>query len=159
MRSASIWDEMRRMQENMDSLFRNFFSTEPLSGNELLEDNSGRELAQDNLVAPASDLYETEKDVIAEIDMPGVDKKDVNVNVTKEGIEVKAEKKHEAKQEDKKKGLFRMERSYSGFYRNFRLPSDVDPDKAEAEFKDGVLKIKVPKLQIEEKKKKLLEIK
>ncbi len=153
----SIWDEMRRMQENMDSLFRNFFSAEPFD-TELLEDKSGKDLAT-NYRAPASDIYETDTAVVAEIDIPGVDKKDIKVNVTDDSIEVKAEKKHETKQEDKKKGMFRLERSYSGFYRNFSLPADVDADKAEAEFKNGVLKVKVPKLQVDHKKKKLLEIK
>lgn len=160
--SRSIWDEMRRMQENMDSLFSNFFSTEPLIGNEfLLEDGSGKkgDLVSSNYRAPISDLYETDKEVVAEIDMPGVDKKDIKVNVTKDAIEIKAEKKKEMKQDDKKKGMFRLERSFAGFYRSFALPNNVDADKANAEYKDGVLKITVPKLQVEEKKKKLLEIK
>ena len=91
--------------------------------------------------------------------MPGVDKKDIKVNVTKDSIEIKAEKKKEVKEEDKKKGMFRHERSFAGFYRSFALPNNVDADKANAEYKDGVLKITVPKLKIEEKKKKLLEIK
>jgi len=158
----SIWDEMRRMQDNMDTLFSNFFSTEPLIGNEfLLEDGFGKkgDLVSSNYKAPISDLYETDKEVVAELDMPGVDKKDIKVNVTNDSIEIKAEKKNELKQEDKKKGMFRLERSFAGFYRSFALPNNVDADKANAEYKDGVLKITVPKLKIEEKKKKLLEIK
>jgi HSP20 family protein len=158
----SIWDEMRRMQEQMDSLFNNFFSTEPLWDQQqlLLEDSSKKgDVITSNYAQPLSDVWETDKEVVAEIDMPGVDKKDIKVNVTEDGIEVKAETKSETKEEDKKKGMFRLERRYSGFYRNFSLPKDVDADKAEAEYKNGVLKIRVPKLKIEEKKKKLLEIK
>ncbi|HHI04032.1 MAG TPA: Hsp20/alpha crystallin family protein [Candidatus Woesearchaeota archaeon] len=158
----SIWDEMRRIQNNMDILFSNFFSTEPLIGSEFfLEDESGKrkDLVSSNYRAPISDLYETDKEVVAELDMPGVDKKDIKVNVTKDSIEIKAEKKKEVKEEDKKKGMFRHERSFAGFYRSFALPNNVDADKANAEYKDGVLKITVPKLKIEEKKKKLLEIK
>ncbi len=158
----SIWDEMRRIQNNMDILFSNFFSTEPLIGSEFfLEDESGKrkDLVSSNYRAPISDLYETDKEVMAELDMPGVDKKDIKVNVTKDSIEIKAEKKKEVKEEDKKKGMFRHERSFAGFYRSFALPNNVDADKANAEYKDGVLKITVPKLKIEEKKKKLLEIK
>ncbi len=159
---SSIWDEMRRMQENMDSLFSNFFSTEPLIGHEfLLEDSSGKkgDLVTSNYRAPISDLYETEKEVVAELDLPGVNKNDIQVNVTKDSIEIKAEKKNEVKQENKKKGMFRLERSFAGFCRKFALPKNVDADKANAEYKDGVLKITVPKLKVEEKKKKLLEIK
>jgi len=158
----NIWDEMRRIQDNMNTLFSNFFSTEPLIGSEfLLEDGSGKrkDMVSSNYRAPISDLYETDKEVIAELDMPGVDKKDIKVNVTKDSIEIKAEKKKEVKEEDKKKGMFRLERSFAGFYRSFALPNNVDADKANAEYKDGVLKITVPKLKIEEKKKKLLEIK
>lgn len=146
----------------MDSMFRNFFNSEPLIGSDmLLEDNTGKkgDLVSSNFVAPDSDLYETDKKIVAEIDMPGVDKKDIKVNVNKDSIEVKAEKKHEMKQEDKKKGMYRFERSFSGFYRNFALPSNVDAEKAEAEYKDGVLKVTVPKVQVEESRKKLLEVK
>ena len=161
-RRYSIWDEMRRMQEQMDSMFSDFFDTEPFIGNHyLLEDGSGKskELVSSNYKAPTSDLYETEKEVVAEIDIPGVDKNDIKVNVTEDAIEIKAEKKNEVKQEDKKKGMFRLERSFTGFHRSFALPNNVDPDKANAEYKDGVLKITVPKLKVEEKKKKLLEVK
>jgi len=159
-RRYNIWDEMRRMQEQMDSLFSNFFSFEPFGSDFLLEDKSGKgDLVTSNYRTPASDIYETDKEFVAEIDMPGVEKGDIKVNVTKDGIEVKAEKKHEVKEEDKKKGMYRLERSYAGFYRSFGLPANVDANKAEAEFKNGVLKIKVPKLKVEEKKKKLLKIK
>ncbi len=158
----NIWDEMRRMQENMDSIFSSFFNTEPLIGSEfLLEDGSGKrkDLVSSNYKAPVTDLYETDKEVIAEVDMPGVDKKDIKVNVTEDAIEIKAEKKNEVKQDDKKEGMFRLERSFAGFYRSFALPNKVDSDKANAEYKDGVLKVTVPKIPVEEKKKKLLEIK
>ena len=161
-RRHSIWDEMKRMQEQMDSMFNNFFDTEPLIGNHfLLEDGSGKnkEVVSSNYKAPVSDLYENDKEVIAEVDMPGVNKNDIKVNVTEDAIEIKAEKKNELQQEDKKKGMFRLERSFAGFYRSFALPNNVDPDKANAEYKDGVLKISVPKLKVEEKKKKLLEMK
>lgn len=161
-RRYSIWDEMRRMQEQMDLIFSNFFDSEPfIRNNYLLEDGLGKnkELVSSNYRSPVSDIYETEKEVVAEIDMPGVDKNDIKVNVTEDVIEIKAEKKNELKQEDKKKGMFRLERSFAGFYRSFPLPNSVDPDKANAEYKDGVLKITVPKLKVEEKKKKLLEIK
>jgi len=161
-KSITIWDEMKQMQENMDSMFRNFFNSGPFfENNFLLENNSAKkgDLITSNYVAPISDLYETDTEVIAEIDLPGVNKKDIKVNVTKDFIEVNAEKKHEVKEEDKKKGMYRFERSYSGFCRKLPLPNNVDADKANAEYKDGVLKIKIPKLKIEEQKKKLLEIK
>ncbi len=161
-KDIAVWDEMRQMQKNMDSLFRNFFNLDPLFENRfLIGENSTpkSDLITSNYVEPTSDLYETDKEIIAEIDLPGVDKKDIKVNVTKDSIEINAEKKYETKKEDKKKGMYRFERSYSGFCRKLALPNKVDADKADAEYKNGVLQIKIPKLKIEQQQKKLLEIK
>ncbi len=161
-KDIAVLDEMRQMQKNMDSLFRNFFNLDPLFENRfLIGENSTpkSDLITSNYVEPTSDLYETDKEIIAEIDLPGVDKKDIKVNVTKDSIEINAEKKYETKKEDKKKGMYRFERSYSGFYRKLALPNKVDADKADAEYKNGVLQIKIPKLKIEQQQKKLLEIK
>ena len=132
-----IVDEMR----DMDRFFSDFFSSDLDAG----------------WAQPLSDVYETESNVVAEIDMPGVDKKDIDVNVTEDQIEVKAETKSEM--EDKQKGRHRIERSYSGFYRCFGLPQNVDADQAQAEYKNGVLRITVPKLKVEQEKRKRLEVK
>lgn len=163
-RRYTIFDEMRRMQEQMDNMFENFFSNDPFMerNNLLLEGpSSGKkgELITSSYKQPLSDIYETDKEVIAEVDMPGMDKKDIQVHVDKDGIEIKAETKAETKHEDKKKGMYRFERNYSGFYRHFSLPNNVNAEKANAEYKDGVLKIIVPKLKIEEQKRKLIDVK
>jgi len=158
----TLWDEMRRMQEQMDSVFDNFFSGEPFLGGQNLLEGPGRkrgELTTSNYKQPISDIYETDKEVVAEVEMPGLNKNDIKVQVSDQGIEIKAETKAETKHEDKKRGMYRFERNYSGFYRHFSLPNNVDANKANAEYKDGVLKITVPKLKIEEQKKKLLEVK
>ena len=55
--------------------------------------------------------------------------------------------------------MYRFERNYSGYSRYFALPKNVDPDKSNAEYKDGVLKITVPKLKIEQQKRKMLDVK
>jgi HSP20 family protein len=112
-----------------------------------------------NYRQPVSDIYETDTDVVAELELPGLDKKNIEVNVDDRSITVVAKINSENKIEDKKKGMYRFERSCSGFSRQFSLPTNVDANKANAEYKDGVLKITVPKLKLEEKKKKLLEIK
>lgn len=157
----TIWDEMRRMQHQMDAMFENFFERGGFaSRNYLLPITTNKgELATSAYREPISDIYETEKEVIAEIEVPGVEKKDIQVNVDNTGIDVRAESKSESKQEDKKKGMYSFERNYSGFYRHFSLPSNVNTEKATAEYKDGVLKVVVPKLKIEEPKRKLLEVK
>ncbi len=157
MKHYTIWDEMRRMQEQMDSVFANFFDTEPMLGSGLLLENKGNDVEKSKYHAPASDIWETDKEVIAEVDLPGIDKKDIKINLNDDNIEIKAEKKTE--KEDKKKGFYRQERCYSGFYRQFPLPSNIKADKAEAEYKDGVLKLKIPKMKIEQRKVKQIEVK
>lgn len=152
-RRRSIWDEMERMQREMDMLFRNM----PNDDVPLLESGEGKDVPAYR--RPRCELSETDKDIVANIEMPGVDKKDIKLNVTDDGIEVKSEKEDVKEKGDKEKGDYSYMKSYSGFYRSFPLPKGVDPDNAEAEFKNGVLTVKVPKKQIEEKKKKYLEVK
>lgn len=142
LQKRSIWDEMKKMQDRMDAMFDSFFRSD-----DLVEDKS-KEYRR-----AIANTRETNKEYITEIEIPGIDKKDINVSVTDNGIEVKAESKSEIKDKDK------LEKSYVKFYRHVSLPKNVDPNKANAEYKNGVLKITVPKLKIEQKKKKLLEIK
>ncbi|MDD2445139.1 MAG: Hsp20/alpha crystallin family protein [Candidatus Nanoarchaeia archaeon] len=156
--SFNIWDEMRRMQESMDSLFNNFFSDSFVKNPLLIGDINQENLLPAKYKMPISDLYETEKEFVAELDMPGLDKSDIKVNVTKNSIEIKAEKCKEEEQENKKKGFYKLERNFSGFYKNFALPNNIDSEKAKAEYKNGVLRVSIPKLEIEEEKKKYLDI-
>ncbi|MEM4260148.1 MAG: Hsp20/alpha crystallin family protein [Candidatus Woesearchaeota archaeon] len=160
----TMWDEIRRMQEQMDTLFNNFFSNDPfMERNRQLLEYSGAgkkgELVTSNYKQPLSDIYETDKEIIVEVEMPGVDKKDIQVFVNNDGIDIKAETKTETKEEDKKRGMYRFERNYSGFYRHFSLPNNADANKANAEYKNGILKINIPKLKIGEQKKKLIDVK
>lgn len=160
MKNHSIWDEMRRMQEKMDNLFENFLSEEPFFNTNLLNaPDKNKELITNNYKQPITDIYEDDKEITTEIELPGLNKEDIKINLEENKVEVKAETKAENKKENKKKGLFRLERNYAGFYRSFNLPNKIDPDKAVAEYKNGVLKIKMPKLQIENQKKKQLQIK
>ncbi len=139
----AVWKEMRRMQRDMDSLFE-----------DLLEDSFFRFPRISNLDyrVPATDIYETEKEVVYEMELPGVDKKDIKVNIINDGLEVKAEVTEQRKHIDKAKGVYRYERNYSGFYRRYPVPKNVDVEKASAEYKDGVLKIVLPKLEPEKGK-------
>lgn len=133
-----IWDpfeDMRRFRKEMDSLFERFFERPRFK---LL--GKGEELM---VREPLSDVIEKDEEIVAEIELPGVDKRDITVNVTDDYIEIKAEKKHENKIE--KKGLHKIERSYSSFYRVLPLPVKVKGEEAEAKFDNGILKIRIPK--------------
>ena len=104
--------------------------------------------------SPLTVLEETDKEVIAKFEHLMVDKKDIQLNITEEKIEVKVEKKYEDKIE--KKGYYKEERSYGGFYRALVLASKIIPEKAKAKYKDGVLEVTMPKT--ESKKKNKIEI-
>ena len=92
---------------------------------------------------PAIDVVDEGNAIKVVADMPGVDKKDISVKVDRDTIEISAERK-EAK-EDKKKDYYYCERSYSSYKRVFRLPEEIDPESADAEYKNGVLYITLKK--------------
>ena len=109
------------------------------------------------LRTPRMDVYETEKEVVAKVELPGVDQKDIDIEV--EDNILKVEAKTEQKKEEKKKGYYRKEIS-SGFYkRAVPLPAEVIGDKAKAFYKEGILTINIPKVKKKKRKKKATKIK
>ena len=143
------------------NLLSNFFKEEPFWGNKPLFPPLGpsKELALMNYIEPLSDIYETEKEIVAKMEIPGVSKEDVKINATGEGIEIKCEKRDEIKEEDKKKGRYRFERNYSGFYRYFTLPENADLERIGANYSNGILELKIPKTAKQEKKGKEIKVK
>lgn len=104
--------------------------------------------------APAVDIYEHEGNIVLKAELPGVDPKDVDVRLENNTLTLSGERKvdNEVKQES----YHRVERVYGAFTRSFTLPSLLDQEKIEAEYKDGVLKITLPKR--EEAKPKQINI-
>lgn len=145
-----LFEEIRKAQKRMfEGLFR-----QPSFSWPRIEWPKEKELMK--FEAPAADFRETSQELIAEFDLPGIDKKDIKLKVTENEIEVKAEKKQELKEE--KKGFFHQERSYQGFYRRNTLPVKVKPEGVEAEYQNGVLTVRMPKKVIEHKKPKEIEV-
>lgn len=101
------------------------------------------------------DLYETDEEVILTAPLPGVKPEDVQISVTGETITIKGEVKEE--HEEEKPNYYRQERHYGAFQRALALPVQVDADKAEASFEDGVLKLRLPK--VPEIRPKTIEVK
>lgn len=99
----------------------------------------------------ASQITENDKAYIISVDMPGVDKKEINLEVTGNRIMVSGERKDERKSKEK------SERSYSSYQQSFTLPEDAELNKIQAESKNGVLEITVPKTG--KKTSKKIEIK
>jgi len=88
-------------------------------------------------------------------ELPGIDIKDVDITLSDGLLTVKGEKKHE--KEDKGEDYHRIERRYGSFNRSFRIPGKVDTDKVDANYKNGILKLTLPKA--EESKTKKIEVK
>jgi len=105
--------------------------------------------------APACDIYETEKEIVLKVEIPGVKKEDLKVSLENNALMIHGERKFE--EETKRENYHRVERNYGEFLRSFTLPPFIEPNKILAEFKDGLLTLMLPK--IEEAKPKQIEIK
>ena len=99
---------------------------------------------------PAVHFYEEKDDIVVKAELPGIDKNNVEVNLTDHTLTIKGEKKKE--EEVKEKNYYRSERSYGSFVRILELPTDVHADKVKAVFKDGVLEVRLPKTEGVKKK-------
>jgi HSP20 family protein len=104
---------------------------------------------------PAIEVYEEKDDVVVKAEIPGMKKENLEINISGTLLTIKGEKKQE--EEVKKKGYYYSERSYGSFMRTIDLPKEVQIDKAYANFKDGVLEVRLPKT--EEAKRKEVKIK
>jgi HSP20 family protein len=93
--------------------------------------------------APAVDVYEDEHQVTLKIEVPGIDEKDIDVQVENHTLTVHGERKIE--KEEKEENYRRVERHYGSFTRTFTLPQTVDTEKVAATYDKGVLKIALPK--------------
>jgi HSP20 family protein len=106
---------------------------------------------------PTVDVTEEDKEVRISAELPGMDEKDIDVTVRNNILTIQGEKKQE--QEEKQKGFYRKESSYGTFRRVIDLPAEVDESKAEAEFKKGILRIRLPKTAEAQTKTKKIKIK
>ncbi len=99
---------------------------------------------------PTSDISEDEKEYLVVMDLPGIDKKDIKVNFQDGRLTVTGESQKEEKQE--KKDYIRRERFKGSFYRSFTLPESIKEDDIKADFKEGVLKVHIPKAEVSKPK-------
>lgn len=111
--------------------------------------------SMDNDKKMQCDIYEKDNNINIEMDIPGFNKEDINIEINKGNLVVTAEK-NEEENEDKK--YLRRERKFYGKYQRSFYLGEVDEEACEASFTNGILKIKVPK-KLEEETKKNIEIK
>ena len=102
-----------------------------------------RDRGPNQMMAPAFDVRETEDAYLIEADLPGFDEQDVDVSVSGNRLTVSG--KRENKSENKRESYYYSERSYGSFSRSFVLPDGTDSDRIEADMKNGVLTLQVPK--------------
>jgi HSP20 family protein len=99
---------------------------------------------------PAAELRESDDAIHLKLEIPGLEAKDINVEVTPEAVSISGERKTETKTEDN--GVTRTEFRYGKFQRLIPLPTLVENDKVQAEYKDGILRLTLPKSEPEKQK-------
>jgi HSP20 family protein len=93
--------------------------------------------------SPAVDIYETDSEIMVQAELPGVDRKDIALQLENNVLTLKGDRRFE--KETNQENYHRIERSYGAFSRAFTIPTIVDEDKIRADYRDGILKIALPK--------------
>ena len=135
-REIDVFDEMDRM---FDSMFHRGW-LRPFRG---MWPEWARLEETFDLGAPRVDVIDRDEEVLVRAEVPGVEKKDLEVNLTGRHLHIKGERRHEEKKETGE--LIRSEIARGAFSRTILLPEELDFDKAKADFKDGILEIHLPK--------------
>jgi HSP20 family protein len=91
------------------------------------------------------DVFEEKDDIVVKAEIPGIDKDNIEVNLSDHILTIKGQKKKE--EEVKEENYYRSERSYGSFVRTLELPKEVHADKVKANFKNGVLEVRMPKTE------------
>jgi HSP20 family protein len=149
MNAVTRWDPFKELNE-LESRLATMFGRAPVRKNG--EKDEAMTVAE---WAPLVDITEDEKEYLIKAELPEVKKDDVKVSVQDGVLTIAGERKSE--KEEKNKKFHRVEWAYGSFSRSFTLPEDADADKVAGDFKDGVLKVHVPKS--EKAKPKKIEVK
>lgn len=139
------WQPFGEIESLQDEMNRLFNSVVP-NGN--FNDRRG------TAFAPAAEIEETQEAVVLKLEVPGLEAKDLDVEVTAEAVAIKGERREETKTEEK--GVTRSEFRYGSFQRVIPLPTRVQNNKVEAEYKNGILHLNLPKA--EEEKNKVVKV-
>ncbi len=140
LRDIELWEPIREiesLQEEMNRLFERF--AHPGDGG-----------SKAITFRPAVEMEETADAIHLKLEVPGLEPKDIQIEVSEDRVSISGERKSEEKVEEK--GRIRSEFHYGRFERVIRLPMHVQNDKVKAEYKDGILNLTLPKLESEKKK-------
>ena len=150
---ADSWNDFRKFEEMMNRMFEEIWGRP--SRQLMLPSGERGEIVPAEYRYPSIDLAETDNEVIATAEIPGLEKQDIKINLTEDRVEISAEIKQEGKKEEK--GYLYREICSGNFYRAISLPSPVDPDISKASYKNGILEIKMPKKEVKAKKEVKVE--
>lgn len=139
--------------QEVDRLFDNFFGAWPSYG----MDRQHEPTLVDGMLKPTLDLSATDKEYAITVEIPGVDEKDVKLELANDTLTIRGEKKQE--KEEKDHNYYRMERSYGSFQRVLSLPDDADQESIKAKFKRGVLKVTMLRKALPHSDVKRIEVK
>lgn len=106
--------------------------------------------------SPRVDVYQTDTDVVVKAEIPGITKEDLNVYVDENSIRLSGQSKRDTEYKDE--NVYRTERFYGSFSRTIPLPVEIKSEQAKAEYKDGILSITVPKVEVTKIKGKRIDI-
>ena len=132
------WDPFKDMEEITNRLA-------PWLGRETLRGNSQNENMTVTEWMPPVDIAEDEKEYLITAELPEVKKEDVKVTVDNGRLVISGERKFEREEKEKDRKYHRIERSYGTFIRSFAFPDTATSENVVAEFKDGLLKVRIPK--------------
>jgi HSP20 family protein len=146
---ATRWNPFKELEE-MEKRLSSFFGHAPTAG-----DGGKKEAITVAEWSPLVDISEDDKEYVIKAEIPEMKKEDIKLNVQDDVLTITGERKYE--KEEKNKKYHRVERAYGSFIRSFTLPEDADGTKVTAEYKDGMLKVHLPKS--EKAKPKAIEVK
>jgi HSP20 family protein len=142
------WDPFRELEEMSDRLNQVF-------GRSISRTDQGREVMTVAEWTPRVDISETDREYLIKVELPEVKKEDVKVTVEDGVLMIQGERRRELEERGRK--FHRVERSYGTFMRSFAVPDEIDEAKVSADFKDGMLNLRLPKS--EQAKPKAIEVK
>lgn len=145
--ALSLWDPFRELSD----LGRRFGSL--MSGEIPSRDTAA------GAWLPAVDVEEDSNAWLITADLPEVKKEDIRVALSDGILTLSGERRRESEEEDKDRKFHRVERVYGSYERSFRLPEGVEPAEVSAEFRDGVLKIRLPKGKVKQPEAHQIEVK
>jgi HSP20 family protein len=134
-KTETVDDPVRSLHRAVNQLFNDFFVSFDLAPFGMLEGGT---------FAPSINMHEDDKNIRITAELPGMDAESIEINLSRDSLTLAGEKR--AEKEESSQESYYMERTFGSFRRTIPLPAVIDRDKAEAEFKNGVLTITLPKL-------------